>query len=151
MSVRFIHIVVCISGSFTFIASWCSLIWIYHHLFMSSPVEGRLSCFPFGGIMSKVLVWISIVTQRFKFCKGNVARCSVSGLLFRRTNKRQNRLVLSIYNKDLQEDLLSESKGSRKGPQGGDISTTLQILKEQSLLKISLTAWRQKALTSQES
>ena len=45
-----IHVTVCINGLFLLIAEWYSTAWIYHSLFIHSPVDGHLGFSPLFAI-----------------------------------------------------------------------------------------------------
>lgn len=44
--------------SFPLTAEWYVMNWIYHHLFIYSPVDGHLSCFQFGAIVSNATTFV---------------------------------------------------------------------------------------------
>lgn len=50
------HIVACTDRSFLFIAVKYYIVWLYHTLFMRSPVDGHSRCFHFGAIMKNAVV-----------------------------------------------------------------------------------------------
>lgn len=57
---RFTHVAVCITGSFSFAAEQHSIVYIYNNLLIHSPVYGTLSSFQFGAVANKAAMSIHV-------------------------------------------------------------------------------------------
>lgn len=57
---RFTHVAVCITGSFSFVAEQHSIVCIYKNLLIHSPVYGTLSSFQFWAVANKASMSIHV-------------------------------------------------------------------------------------------
>lgn len=64
-----IHVVVCLSGLFLFLAEYYSILWMYHNLLIHSNVNIYLSCFQIWVIMNKadMNIFIKIFLRTYVF------------------------------------------------------------------------------------
>ena len=80
MFLRFTHIVMYISNSFFFIAEYYSVVWIYHGLFIHSPIDGHYGVMTAKNMLVFVCVcmcvWTCFHFSRVNTCEWN---CWVKG------------------------------------------------------------------------
>ena len=62
---RFTHVAVCITGSFSFAAEQHSIVYIYNNLLIHSPVYGTLSSFQFAYAM---YLMVELLDYRVGIC-----------------------------------------------------------------------------------
>ena len=55
---KFFHVFLWLESAFHFSTELYSIVWMYHSLFIHSPIEWHLSCFQFLEVMNKVAVSI---------------------------------------------------------------------------------------------
>lgn len=58
ITLRFIHVVACITSPFLYIAEYYSTVWLHNMLLTHSSIDRNLDCFQFDAITKKVDIHI---------------------------------------------------------------------------------------------
>lgn len=62
LSVRFVCALTCAGDLFPRLATFCVMVCLYYHLFISSSVDGHLDCFWFEALVNKTAVNLRVNT-----------------------------------------------------------------------------------------